>query len=532
MASNGNIGDTLEERERLWRKLEARGVRRAGRVELSPGFPPAVKRAVLEDLEAERGPPPGGMERPNVERLLRLDSESLDARKFSVRTADKADHDAFMERLEAARLRDPGPETRSALGDVPAPGAWPAGVGLGSARGAAVVIADDATPEVRGHITAHAKTPEEARALGLRTLDWQDWMTGGQARGPGPPDDKRRRRRHRRAPAPSPRTRARRARPGRHGRHGTRRHRTVRPGRAPGHQARRPRLVAPALGRRIAVAGTRKPNALEPVSRRGSVGHPRRRELLPPRADRGPESARGDDAPGGRSRAPRPTGTRAHERPRTPGAKDAPPTPWSARLAPDAVHNPAPDRHRARPRARHPRPRGRAPRMVLKEPQRPRVARRHPRVGSRERRPQLARPRRLLERRRRAPGKRRRPDVRGRRETPQTERVHPHPVGEGTAQRTQAQRPHPGVAARHRRAPEYAARRPRSGQGLRPPELRRNGRRPGGGRAPWAGALPPQARRHDARDGPTSRRLDRREGGAHRAPAARRSGSKDARGGA
>jgi len=186
-ASFGVIADTLEERERLWRELEARGTKRAGRVELGPGVPPAAKRAVLRDLAALRGPTPGGMARDYVERLLTLDSAGLDARKVSIRTATKADHDAFMERLterlETNALRDASPETRSALGEAPEPAAWPAGVHLRPARTAAVVLTADAPQEARDVIAALAASPEEARALGLRRVDCDAWRAGPKRSG-------------------------------------------------------------------------------------------------------------------------------------------------------------------------------------------------------------------------------------------------------------------------------------------------------------------------------------------------------------
>ena len=186
VASMGNIADTPEERQRLWRELEARAVKRAGRIELGRGIVPEVKRAVLDELSHAPGPTPGGLERAYLERLRRLDAPALDDAKFSVRTVSKDEHSALLERIsnliETTALRDPGDATRSRHADAPERADWPPpGVHVVGARTAAIVIGRDAPQGTHTTIARMATTREEARALGLERADWEAWQ-----REPGP----------------------------------------------------------------------------------------------------------------------------------------------------------------------------------------------------------------------------------------------------------------------------------------------------------------------------------------------------------
>ena len=154
-ASFGNIGDTEEERDRLWRELAEQGVARSGRIELGPGIAPAVKRAVLRRLLATDDALPGGMERSRIEYASELDDETLDTRKISVRTADPEEHQRWLDLIDnATRAADaapdlPGNTSRAEPGtradDEPAP--LPPGVRLRAGREAVLDVPRGAPAE-------------------------------------------------------------------------------------------------------------------------------------------------------------------------------------------------------------------------------------------------------------------------------------------------------------------------------------------------------------------------------------------------
>ena len=190
-ASFGNIGDTEEERDRLWGQLSNFGVSRSGRIELGPGTAPNVKRLVLTRLLGSDDALPGGMEPSRIQYLSELDDEELDRRKISFRTHDPDTHTQWLEHIARAiadadttpdlpgnrSLLDPtqtGPEDTAPL----APG-----VRIKGGRDAVVIVANNTPAEalkalatlVEGE-TEHLIDPASAATLAA----WREGRAAGQ----------------------------------------------------------------------------------------------------------------------------------------------------------------------------------------------------------------------------------------------------------------------------------------------------------------------------------------------------------------
>ena len=190
-ASFGNIGDTEEERDRLWGELAALGVARSGRLELGPGTAPTVKRMVLARLLGSDDALPGGMEPSRIQYLSELDDDELDRRKISVRTPDPDTHTQWLDRIARAAedaAAAPGLPCNTSRLDPsqPAPGDRPAlapGVRIRGGRDAVLVVTNDTPPEALRALATlveeeadHLTDPPSAAALAA----WRDGRPAGQ----------------------------------------------------------------------------------------------------------------------------------------------------------------------------------------------------------------------------------------------------------------------------------------------------------------------------------------------------------------
>ena len=161
-ASFGNIGDTEEERDRLWAELASCGVSRSGRIELGPGVAPNVKRAVLAHLLGSDDALPGGMERSRIQYASEFDDDDLDRCKISARTPDLEAHQQWLDLIAAAAdeaTAAPGlPGNTSRTDPVHAsqtePPTLAPGIRIRSGREAVLIVRKD-TPSDALHVLAN-----------------------------------------------------------------------------------------------------------------------------------------------------------------------------------------------------------------------------------------------------------------------------------------------------------------------------------------------------------------------------------------